>query len=964
MKKTVSLLLVLLILPVAVPVLADYNGGDRAFLSEHVQVLYGEDSLIPMIEVKSILQTSDRHLWVGGYQGLMRYNGSETKLFTPDDGFPSFKVNTLFEDSAGRLWIGTNDSGAAVYYQNTFEVYGLADGIPSSSVRSISECSDGYIYIATAGGIALIAPDGTLSLHPELFDVFATQIIYAGSGRFVCLLNDGQIILLDSKHAIHVLPPDYFGSSVPRCIFLHKNGDLFIGTDDSTIYIADIAMTVFRTTETSGLNQHYSFFEDSEGRLWVSAENGAGYFTDHSFTLIDGLSLSNRLEAVYEDYEGNFWLGSSRSGLLQLVRGKFTNISFLASLPGYVVNTTAYWNNELYIGTDSGLVVLRNYVQVENELTEMLEGVRIRSTFIDSRNRLWIATFSDFGVVLVKPDGTFISISEEAGLASTRVRCFTEAPNGNIYVGMTGGISVIQGEEVVRNYTRADGLFNDMILSLCVNKDGHIIAGSDGGGIYIIDGDNIINYTELDGLAAGVILRAVSDGEGIWISTGNAVCYMDDSGIRVIDKLPLQDDSVFDIKIIDDEIWFIRSRGISIAGISNLLSDDALVIRNLRRHDGLSSNITANSWNALTDTGMLYVSTSEGVFSINTRSMYKNETVPTALVSAIYADGELIIAEDGVYTVSSDTRRVDIHIALLSFASGEGTMSFMLEGFYDDFRTVSRGDITLVSYTNLEGGRYTFHLFGTNADGLQSETVTLIINKEYALLETPFVRLLIVILGVGFVAFCIWAFVSRKTRVLIKQRHEYKETAGNIISVFGSAFDMKEDWLKGHSSRVAAYSKKVGRRLGMEEHELETLYYAALLHDIGKIVIPDSILNKSTPLTDEEYEVVKKHVTIGSDLLSDIKIFGNIALVVKHHHEEIDGGGYPDKLSGEEIPLMARIIRVCDALDSMLSGNPKRRAMSVESAQSELIAGAGTHFDSRITAALISLISEGEVPLC
>jgi energy-coupling factor transport system substrate-specific component len=964
MKKTVSMLLVLLLLPVAVPVLAEYNGGDRAFLSEYVQVLYGEHSAIPMTEVKSILQTSDKHLWVAGYQGLMRFNGSEVRVFTPEDGFPSFKVNVLFEDSLQRLWVGTNDSGAAVYSQNSFTVYGLAEGIPSSSVRSISECSDGYIYIATAGGIAIIAPDGALSLHPELHDVFAAQILYAGDGRFVCLLNDGEIVIIDGGNAVRRLPPDYFGSSAPRCIFLRSNGELFIGTDDSAIYITDISMTVSVATETDGLSQHYDFFEDSEGRLWVTAENGAGYFVNRTFTLIEGLELSNRLESIYEDYEGNFWLGSSRSGLLQLVRGKFTNISFLASLPAYVVNTTAYWNNELYIGTDSGLVILRNYVQAENELTEMLGGVRIRSIFIDSRNQMWIATFSDFGVVLVKSDGSFVSINEESGLPSARIRCFTEAPDGDIYVGMTGGVSVIRGEEVIQNYTKADGLSNDVILSLDTDKYGNIIAGSDGGGLYFIYEGYITNYTEEDGLAAGIILRAVSDGEGIWISTGNAVCYMDESGIRVIDKLPLRDDSVFDIKIIEDEIWFIRSGGISICNIKNLLSDEPLVITNLRRHDGLSSTVTANSWNALTDDGILYVSSSTGVFSISTRSMYKNETVPAAVISAVFADGVHIIGEDGVFTVGSDTRRIDIYISLLSFASDEGTMSFMLEGFYDNFRTVARSDTTHVSYTNLEGGRYTFHLFGTNADGLQSEIVTVVINKEYALLETPFIRMLIVIFGVGFTAFCIWAFVSRKTRVLVKQRHEYKETAGHIISIFGAAFDMKEEWLEGHSSRVAAYSKKVGKRLGMEENELETLYFAALLHDIGKIIIPDSILNKSTPLTEEEFEVVKKHVTVGSELISGIKIFGDIALGVKHHHETIDGSGYPAGLKGEEIPLTARIIRVCDALDSMLSGSPKRRAMSVDSAQSELITNTGTQFDARITAVLISLISEGEVPLC
>jgi energy-coupling factor transport system substrate-specific component len=967
MKRAVSLLFALLLLP-AVFSSADYGesaGGDRIFLSEYVQELYGEDSAIPMIEVKSILQTSDMHLWIAGYQGLMRYNGSESKIFTPEDGFPSFKVNVLFEDSSGRLWIGTNDSGIVYFKNNSFTVYGLAEGLPSASVRDIAECSAGFIYIATAGGIALITPDGELILHPELHSVFSIQLAYAGNGSFICLLNDGRIVTLDNQKMIRELPADHFGAAAPRCIYLRRDGVFFVGTDSSEVYIADSLMSVTMTVETAGLSPHNDFFEDSEKRLWLVADNGFGYFENHSFIHVDGLIMSNRLETLYEDYEGNLWLGSSRSGLLQLVRGKFTNISFLASLPNLVVNSTAFWNNELYIASDTGLLVLKNYLQTENALTELLDGIRIRSLFIDSKNQLWISTFSEYGVIIARDDGSFVSVNEESGLPSSRVRCVTEAPNGDIYVGLTGGISVIRGGEIIRNYTGADGLSNDMILSLCIDKDGNIVAGSDGGGIYVISGDEIINFNESDGLAAGVILRAVSDGNGIWISTGNAVCYMDDTGIRVIDKLILYDDSVFDIKIIGDEIWFIRSKSISIGSIGNLLSDDELVITNLRRHDGLSSTVTANSWNALTNDGILYISTTTGVFSINTRAMYKNETVPVAVISALFADGNHVSGgADGSITINSDTQRIDINISLLSFASENGTVSFMLEGFDEEFITTARSDSPSVSYTNLDGGRYTFHLFGTNADGLQSEIVSLTIYKEYTLLEMPFVRMLMFVVGAGLAALCIWAFVTHKTRGLVKQRQEYKDIAGQIISVFSTVIDMKEEWLHGHSLRVAEYSRKIGQRLALEEHELETLYYAALLHDIGNIAVPASILNKPGTLTEEEFEMVKLHVTIGTDLLAGVNILGDIALGAKYHHERVDGRGYTTGLIGDEIPLIGRIIGVCDAFDSMLSERPFRRAMPVEKAQSELVSNAGKQFDAKITAALISLISEGEVPLC
>jgi energy-coupling factor transport system substrate-specific component len=662
--------------------------------------------------------------------------------------------------------------------------------------------------------------------------------------------------------------------------------------------------------------------------------------------------------------------------LLQLTRGKFTNISFISRLPNYVVNTTAVWGGNLYIGTDAGLIVLRDHVPIENDLTKMLADIRIRSMMVDSRNQLWICTFERYGALLVKRDGSFVSINENGGLANNRVRCVMETGDGDIYTGSSGGISVIRNERVVRKYTKDDGLANDVILSLCEGPGGIIYAGSDGGGIYAIDAGGIAaNYAEKDGLASGIILRMASTDDGVWISTGNAVCYMDGTatrggtsafgpggGFRVIDKLVLHDDSVFGIKIIGNEIWFLRSKSVSICGIQNLLSGSELKMKRLQRRDGLSSSVTANSWSALDDDGTLYICTSTGVFSIDTHAFRQNAVVPYAGIPAIFADGRQVFETDGVLPIAGDTQRIDIHIALLSFASKEGTLSYMLEGFDNEVTTIGRNDISRISYTNLNGGKYTFRLYGTNADGIQSETVVLVINKEYAFFEMLFVRILLGLFLTGAVVLCVRAFISQRTKILIGQRQEYKEVAAQIMAVAASMADLKEEHITDHSRRIAAYSKMIGERLGMPEHELETLYYAALLHDIGLVGIPDSILNKNGRLTDEELGIVKKHVAVGGDLLKDITVMGDIAAGAKYHHERIDGKGYAG-LKGDEIPLMAKIICVCNAFDSMLSDQAYRKALSIERVQSEFISNAGTQFDEKITAVLISLINEGEVPL-
>ena len=153
-------------------------------------------------------------------------------------------------------------------------------------------------------------------------------------------------------------------------------------------------------------------------------------------------------------------------------------------------------------------------------------------------------------------------------------------------------------------------------------------------------------------------------------------------------------------------------------------------------------------------------------------------------------------------------------------------------------------------------------------------------------------------------------------------------------------------------------------RFGVYQRAISTIAELdAAVEDLDTFFHPESILNKNGPLTSEEYEIVKRHVSIGESLLRDIDIMGDISIGVKHHHERVDGKGYAGGLRGDEIPMTAKIINVCNALDRMLTDQPFRKAFSIERAQSELVSNAGTQFDERITAILISLICGGAIPI-
>lgn len=197
---------------------------------------------------------------------------------------------------------------------------------------------------------------------------------------------------------------------------------------------------------------------------------------------------------------------------------------------------------------------------------------------------------------------------------------------------------------------------------------------------------------------------------------------------------------------------------------------------------------------------------------------------------------------------------------------------------------------------------------------------------------------------------------------------EEKEKAANqerlleAISFTGKLVDAKDPYTKEHSVRVGEYAKMIGQCLGMKDEELGILYHASLVHDIGKIGIPDRILNKNSALTEEEYGIVKEHARIGYEMVKDYPLLNReISDGILYHHEWYDGSGYPEGKKGQEIPKCARIIAIADAFDAMNSSRVFRKPKGKAYIISEFQRGAGSQFDPAIADIMVKLIYEGKV---
>ena len=196
--------------------------------------------------------------------------------------------------------------------------------------------------------------------------------------------------------------------------------------------------------------------------------------------------------------------------------------------------------------------------------------------------------------------------------------------------------------------------------------------------------------------------------------------------------------------------------------------------------------------------------------------------------------------------------------------------------------------------------------------------------------------------------------VEERTAQLHRAMQRIEQTYDETLQALAAALDLKDNDTAGHSWRVMAYSVEIAKAMGFSKEQLNTIARAALLHDIGKIGIPDSILMKPGPLTVEERSVMERHVRIGYGLMKRIAFLGDAAEIVLAHHERFDGKGYPQRVSGAEIPLGARIFVVADTLDAMTSDRPYRRALPFAVAREEIIRESGKQFDPEVVSAFLA----------
>ncbi len=939
----------------------------------YVIKVYNDRSGLPTGEANDVVQTPDGYIWIGSYAGLIRYDGTDFRNFSEEGALLSSTVRSLYVDSSGRLWIGSNDMG--VFYMEN-ESFVRPEGQPEDSfltIRYFTEAENGDIYVSTSSGLAKIS-DGVMSVFetPELVGQTVYSTAIDNFGRIWCTTNSGCCVINPDGTLVTILVSSVIFSGGENIYSLTSgnNGEIWCGSDSNIlaeVYCKgkgftkdDIEITYH---ETGNVFTHDNLERLSDGGIAVNGLRGFGLFRDNGFIEFGENENASSIEGSCLDYEGNIWLASSTNGVIKYTSGCFSSPNNTAGISGKALNTIVGQGGNYYMGTDKGLIICsESWQPVTNELTGILNGQRVRHIIGDSKGNVWIASYSDFPVICYDPDtGSITEYNTEDGLADRSARVLLEMSDGSIAVGMQNGLSIISPNGEIKSFTDFD---YPAILCMAETESGSILAGSDGGGIYEIKNDSVTVHGYAEGLDNGIILRITPDSEKgcYFVSTSSGLFYYDGSSFTKLRNLDKLSGNIFDIYLRGDRLYLLQNSGIISVNREDVIADNGASSLCFGFENGLTGSLYANTWHWLSPDGQLYISTSSGVSIFGFTQ--PESILPKAIVNSISVDGVVFDHPENL-EIEMGAHRINVDFAALSYTdTTRFSIAYKLEGFDDEETVISTGKSSTISYTNLPGGNYTFtmRIFLTDQPE-ENHIYTVSIQKDKTISEHPWFIALIIVgalaVTVGITILVLYARISRMKR----RQMEYKEIIDQSLKTFAGTIDAKDKYTNGHSLRVANYSRELARRMDMDKDEQEHIYYVALMHDIGKIGIPDSILNKPGKLTDEERQVIQQHPVIGAEILKDYTAIPEIAKGAKYHHERYDGKGYCAGLSGEDIPLIARIIGVADTYDAMSSKRCYRDTLPSDVIIKELKRVAGTQLDPKIVPYMLEMIEDGTAPM-
>ena len=716
---------------------------DRS-MTQYMQSVWTTKEGLPSDNLMDVVQDENGFIWIGSYEGLIRFDGVAFKVITKytHPGFESTSARIIHQSQQGDMWIGTNGEGVARFKDGTFSMYTTGDGLPDNSIREIFHDRQGTVWVGTTGGLArLVSGSERFEAIPRFENSMIEMVYQDRSGNIwigpgeggLYLWSNGQISMPQSVQGLS----DY----VMLSMLEDRQGVIWVGTKDHGLFsIKNGKLTHYDETDGFDAKSVNGIWLGRLGSIWIGTDSGLFRYYLESFSSYTETSgfANNLITALREDKEGNLWITTARGGLVKLSDGKFLTYSTPEGLVHKKVNSVIEDHNGVFwIGTDEGLSLFRDGKFQQNTVTETFKGIRIRHITQDKDGTVWLATYSRLGTVSYK-DGRFESYSTEDGLSSNRCRVSLTDSRGNLWIGTSKGLNRISSGEVTR-YTRSNGMTNDYIMTVFEDASQTIWVGTDGGGIAYLRNDGFHFLTTRDGLAANIVFKIFQDeGKNLWIaSNGGLSRYKDGSFFNFTVKDGLKSDAIFQA-IEDDrgQLWMMANNGVFHGWLSdfddyaagNLSVIDTILYDT---SDGLRASITPTSWGVKTRSGLLCLPTMDGIVFIDPANIPLNPIPPPIVLDQVLIDDRSLEPEH-LQVLSPSNKRIVFKYSGLSYVMPEKVkFQTMLRGFEEDWSepTTAR----TASYTSLPPGEYTFRIRAANNDGVwsPSDSYASFIQKPY-----------------------------------------------------------------------------------------------------------------------------------------------------------------------------------------------------------------------------------------
>ena len=913
------------------------NSQADEYLSDKTETTYNSTNGLPTGKANTIAQTSDGYIWIGQYIGLTRYNAKEFITFTKYNDYDLTGVTAL-EAVDNSLYIGTQK--AFYYYLD-----GVYKKIPlleeTFCVNEIS-IDDNLVYVATNKGLFLY--NSTTENITQIIDREVEKLsAYNGKAYYVI-----DKTLYDLTGTVK-----QYDNIVVTSVHYHDN--LYVGTE--TGFYLDGTDTFYEVSSSFNINS----ILDDPYTTYLACDDGLYLFSIITDKLekVKNLNISGSIEKVIKDYEGNIWIASSKEGISKITENILIDYFFEYQISSHFdsnksVNAFVEYNGLDYIATDTGLIIIdislpNDECFIENDLTKTLDNVRLRALAVYN-DKLYIATYHSSSYALLEYDGTSFNevLDSSVAVNFTDIRCLYNTGE-ELLIGTQNEIIRYDGTNFVTLSLDAQPLYiyyaNETIY-MCLENLGPVMLDK--------DFNSTSSYQRLNEETTYNSLKVLYVNDMLIFNDVNKLYYYKDNQIYKFDYE--LEGSIVELFYVDNTYYIGTDTQIYIMD-DIFIYDDPII---LDVNDGLKGNLVANSCGYYDDDYYRYYFTaSNGVYMLKLNDYLSNDTItPKLAISSLEANGKKVSSLSDL-VLDNDTQRITFNFDVLTYAlKPKYEVYYKLDGVDDDYRLLTEKDSSEVSYTNISGGNYTFHIYVKSDDNVSDE-ITITFKKNFHFYELPVFWVVIVIFVVLFLIGLNTFIIKLKTRKALLRQLEYKNITLESIKAIARTIDAKDHYTNGHSLRVGYFSREIAREMGLSEEDVENIYYAGLLHDIGKIAVPDKILNKPGKLDDDEFSVIKSHTIEGAKILSSIKTIPNITLGAEYHHEKYNGKGYPKGLKGEEIPLVARIICCADCYDAMATKRVYKEPYSSQNIIDEFMRCSGTNFDPKIVPIVIKLIERG-----